>query len=489
MTLKGEFEENYKQILNEKYHLPREWEERYRIEFCYKESDHGATFRARDLSGGGRYILKYAYGAESERLEAEAEVTQALNEWDRILCVREGDAVYMLRPYLEGISLAEADRSCFDTEEKMVDTALELTFEVSRLHHYRSKVIHRDIKPENVILRPTGSMDLIDFETVRNYKAGKESDTCCLGTRQTAAPEQFGFGQSDERTDVYGIGKTLLYLWTGDYKLESLKVLHPHSKLNKIIEKCCAFDPDDRYSSVDHLREDLLRYRRKLEKQDMRFQMAMIAFFILFGVVCVLCYHMYEKEKELFDAQKEIRAAKEAQQMSDTADTGELQNYTGRLVISGWDMTDYRDALIEIVRGIPEQHYEKTAEQAQALVQKLYEDDFLKGITPEDPVTHADDEEWLKTYHITRMGYEKVADDLAYRNEFLQSTLPDYAGKADYIGFALRNMLENTDVDEDGEIRYTQLRLLQEGTMDEQNLPYALDEFLQSLTAALEETL
>ena len=46
-----------------------------------------------------------------------------------------------------------------------------------------------------------------------------------------------------------------------------------------------------------------------------------------------------------------------------------------------------------------------------------------------------------------------------------------------------------TDVDEDGEIRYTQLRLLQEGTMDEQNLPYALDEFLQSLTAALEETL
>ena len=60
-----------------------------------------------------------------------------------------------------------------------------------------------------------------------------------------------------------------------------------------------------------------------------------IAFFILFGVVCVLCYHMYEKEKELFDVQKEIRAAKEAQQMSDTADTGELQNYTGRLVISG----------------------------------------------------------------------------------------------------------------------------------------------------------
>ena len=266
-------------------------------------------------------------------------------------------------------------------------------------------------------------------------------------------------------------------------------MLHPNSKFNKIIEKCCAFDPDDRYSSVDHLREDLLRYRRKLEKQDIRFQMVMIAFFILFGVVCVLCYHMYEQEKKLFDAQKEILAAREAQQTADSVITGKLQDYTGRLVISGWDMTDYRDALIEIVQGIPEQHYEKTAEQAQALVQKLYEDDFLKGITPEDPVTHADDEEWLKTYHITRMGYEKIADDLAYRNEFLQSTLPDYAGKADYIGFALRNMLENTDVDEDGEIRYTQLRLLQEGTMDEQNLPYALDEFLQSLTAALEETL
>ena len=325
MTLKREFEENYKQILNEKYHLPKEWEEQYRIEFCYKESDHGATFRARDLSCGGRFILKYAYGEDAKRLEAEAEVTQALNEWDRILCVREGDAVYMLRPYLEGISLAEADRSCFDTEEKMVDTALALTFEVSRLHHYRPKVIHRDIKPENVILRPTGSMDLIDFETVRNYKADKESDTCCLGTRQTAAPEQFGFGQSDERTDVYGIGKTLLYLWTGDYELEGLKVLHPHSRFNKMIEKCCAFDPDDRYQSVDSLREALFHYRRTLEKQDLRFWMAVIAFFILFGMVCVLCYHMYEMEKELFEAQKEVLAAKEAGGAVEQSATVELQ--------------------------------------------------------------------------------------------------------------------------------------------------------------------
>lgn len=488
MTLKREFEENYKQILNEKYHLPREWEERYRIEFCYKESDHGATFRARDLSGGGRFILKYAYGENAKRLEAEAEVTQALNEWDQILCLREGEAVYMLRPYLEGISLAEADRFCFDTEEKMVDTALELTFEVSRLHHCRPKVIHRDIKPENVILRPTGSMDLIDFETVRNYKAGKESDTCCLGTRQTAAPEQFGFGQSDERTDIYGIGKTLLYLWTGNYELEGLKVLHPRSRLNKMIEKCCAFDPNDRYQSVDSLREELLRYRRKLEKQDMRFQMAMIAFFVLLGVVCVLCYRMYEMEKELFDVQKEILTAKKTQQTAELIVTGELQDYKGRLVISGWNMTDYRDALIEIVQGVPEQHYEKTAEQAKALVRKLYEDDFLKEITPEDPAIHADDEEWLKTYQITRMGYEKIADDLAYRDEFLLNRLPDFTEKADYIGFALRNMLESTDVNEDGEIVYTQLRLLQEGTMDEQNLPYALDEFLQAVTASLEET-
>ncbi len=482
MTLKREFEENYKQILNEKYHLPKEWEEQYRIEFCYKESDHGATFRARDLSCGGRFILKYAYGEDAKRLEAEAEVTQALNEWDRILCVREGDAVYMLRPYLEGISLAEADRTCFDTEEKMVDTALALTFEVSRLHHYRPKVIHRDIKPENVILRPTGSMDLIDFETVRNYKAGKESDTCCLGTRQTAAPEQFGFGQSDERTDVYGIGKTLLYLWTGDYELEGLKVLHPRSRFNKMIEKCCAFDPDDRYQSVDSLREALFHYRRTLEKQDLRFWMAVIAFFILFGMVCVLCYHMYEMEKELFEAQKEVLAAKEA------GGAVELQDYTGRLVISGWDMTDYRDALMEIVQDMPDQLYEKTAEQAKTLVQKLYEDDFLKAITPQDPAAHAGDTEWLKKYEITRMGYEKIADDLAYRDEFLRNTLPDYADKADYIGFALRNMLESTDVNEEGELAYTQLRLLQEGTMDEQNLPYALDEFLQALTASLEET-
>ena len=67
-----------------------------------------------------------------------------------------------------------------------------------------------------------GTLTLIDYETARCYKEGLDEDTYFMGTRGTAAPEQYGFGQSDIRTDIYGIGRTLLYLLTGGYRLEEL---------------------------------------------------------------------------------------------------------------------------------------------------------------------------------------------------------------------------------------------------------------------------
>ena len=84
------------------------------------------------------------------------------------------------------------------------------------LHTRDSPIIYRDMKPGNIMLKPDGNLMLIDFGTAREYKVKNRGDTVCLGTVGYAAPEQFGgMGQTDARTDIYGLGATMYHLLTG----------------------------------------------------------------------------------------------------------------------------------------------------------------------------------------------------------------------------------------------------------------------------------
>ena len=88
-----------------------------------------------------------------------------------------------------------------------------------------------------------GIVKLIDFNAAKEFDQSQIEDTRLMGTRKFAAPEQYGFGQSDPRTDLYALGVTMYYLLTKDYPDSGLY----HGPLEPVIRKCIAFVRSERY--------------------------------------------------------------------------------------------------------------------------------------------------------------------------------------------------------------------------------------------------
>lgn len=165
---------------------------------------------------------------------------------------------------------------------------------VVQLHAaFEPALIHRDIKPSNIIILADGlatggtadrtvdgavdrlaaagrsddgvadlSVRLLDFGIARVFNEESDCDTHALGTRSYAPPEQFGFGQTDVRSDVYALGAVLYFMLTGATPQASfssqekrdvfLRAANP--ALAAVIRKASAFDPLQRYQSAKELK-------------------------------------------------------------------------------------------------------------------------------------------------------------------------------------------------------------------------------------------
>ncbi len=181
----------------------------------------------------------------------------------------ENGRLIVLEEYVQGKTLDEllAAGTLKDTDKYSILTGLcdALTF----LHSAPSPIIHRDIKPSNVMLTSDGFVKLIDYDAAKIHIPEKQKDTTLIGTPGSAAPEQYGFAQSDVRTDIYALGVLIQTLFPGDPRYE------------RIALKATSIDPKDRYQSAQQVR----RVLEKALHRSRRYPARIIAFCI---ILCIL---------------------------------------------------------------------------------------------------------------------------------------------------------------------------------------------------------
>ena len=176
----------------------------------------------------------------------------------KIFYIEEQDGVlFVAEEYVDGRTLSAYLQEEQLTDVQKLELMMQLCDAMGVLHACIPPVIHRDIKPANILITNDGVLKIIDFDAARQYKGEKNtSDTRLLGTIEYAAPEQFGYSQTDLRSDIYSVGVVF-----SEIKISKDATFAKDWK--RLVDKCTSFDPENRYKNVAELKKDLLRCIRK----------------------------------------------------------------------------------------------------------------------------------------------------------------------------------------------------------------------------------
>lgn len=155
----------------------------------------------------------------------------------------DGEGIYILTEYIDGQSLSDfrlKNPDFFKDEEKIKKLLLQLLSALDYIHN--RQIVHLDLKPDNILITNNGNnIKLIDL--------GLSYSDCYTeitgGTQSFGSPEQFSTPQLiDYRSDLYAFGKIILYLFTGNTSIHSLKQLP--SRYKRLVKKCLIEDVDKR---------------------------------------------------------------------------------------------------------------------------------------------------------------------------------------------------------------------------------------------------
>ena len=156
------------------------------------------------------------------------------------------DGQIVLEEYIDGITIAQV-MEIGKYRPTGARKVLSGVCDALTVLHDRG-IVHRDVKPENVIIEKSGRVVLIDLNASR-MESNASKDTVIMGTVGYASPEQLGLSQTDARTDIYAAGVLYNVMLTGQHP----SVTIASGKARRIVRKCTAVNPDERYQTATEL--------------------------------------------------------------------------------------------------------------------------------------------------------------------------------------------------------------------------------------------
>jgi serine/threonine-protein kinase len=255
----------------------------------------GEVYRARDAKLGRDVALKIlpadlSANAEAlRRFEQEARAASALNHPNIVVIFEIGhtdDMAWIAMELVDGVDL----RTLAAREPLSLKTALRIAVKLADglAAAHEKGIVHRDLKPDNVMVTPDGFVKILDFGLAKQVRAISSSDTtiphtspgAVFGTVGYMAPEQTLGNEMDYRSDQFSFGVMLYEMLTRvrpfdrETKPETMAAIiraevDPPSALNdavpydldRIVARCLAKNPRDRYAATRDLARDLREIR------------------------------------------------------------------------------------------------------------------------------------------------------------------------------------------------------------------------------------
>ena len=242
----------------------------YEIVSLLGEGGMGAVYKAQDTRLVRAVAIKFVHEGFSSRFQREARTISALNH-PHICTLHDVGPNYLVMELVEGETLAaRLDKGPLPTE-RVARYGAEIADGLAAAH--ARGIIHRDLKPANIMLTRNG-VKVLDFGLAKFTQldsSAKESqkitgDQVILGTPAYMAPEQLAGQECDERSDIYSFGLVLHEMLAGKRapqerntasrgpEAESYPGVAP---LDRVIRKCLAQDPEERWQSARDLKTNL----------------------------------------------------------------------------------------------------------------------------------------------------------------------------------------------------------------------------------------
>ncbi len=238
----------------------------------------GEVWKVRDVERDSSdiYVAKIPLSKKlNAKFQKEARILSSLAGHESVADFREVIEVnkksVLIQEFVDGRTLYEIIERELEIKE-IESVVIQLTNVVAYAHDL--EIMHRDIKPGNIMVKPEGSIKLLDFGGAKELVDKEFSDTV-TGSQPYMSPEQI-MGKSQRCSDVWALGVIMYVLYTGRFPfyhnvekvlMDMILEVPPPTpnkfnedidpEIERIILKCLEKTPENRFLDAGKLMKDI----------------------------------------------------------------------------------------------------------------------------------------------------------------------------------------------------------------------------------------